>query len=127
MLMDLASIKKTAFNTRIGKYKFLVMPFGLYNAPATFQTLINKVLCKFLWKFVVVYLDNILIYLKTKEDYADHLQQVFAVLQQESLYVSVKKCVIGVQEVQFCGHLVTINHTRPLQDKVEIIRSWPTP
>lgn len=127
LLMDPESVAKTAFNTIYGKYEFLVMPFGLCNAPATFQTLMNRVLRKFLWKICVVYLDDILIFSKTKEEHAQHLQEIFKALQQEKLFTSTKKCVVGVQEVEFCGHLITPNHTRPLQDKLDIINTWPTP
>ncbi|KAL2035927.1 hypothetical protein VTO58DRAFT_101845 [Aureobasidium pullulans] len=127
LLMDPGSVAKTAFNTIYGKYEFLVMPFGLCNAPATFQTLMNRVLRPFLWKTCVVYLDDILIFSKSKREHAQHLQQVFAVLQQEKLFTSEKKCVIGVQKVEFCGHLITPDQTRPLQDKLNIIRTWPTP
>src|SRR5436309_3377949 len=85
-------ISKTAFNTRYGKYEFLVMPFGLTNAPATFQTLINSIL-RYIDKFVLVYLDDILVYSNSDEEHLEHLKLVFEALREHSLYASPDKCV----------------------------------
>ena len=98
---------KTAFNTRQGKYQFKVMPFGLTNAPATFQTLINKILSPHLYKNVIVYLDDIVVFLKTLKEHKKHLEQVFLLLGEYKLYTSSSKCAIRVQEFDFCGHRVT--------------------
>src|SRR5436190_21583648 len=81
-------VPKTAFNTRYGKYEFLVMPFGLTNVPATFQTLINRILRPFIDKFVVVYLDDITVYSNSGEEHLDHLRQVFKTLAKHKLYAN---------------------------------------
>ena len=79
-------IPKTAFNTRYGKYEFLVMPFGLTNAPATFQTMMNAILRPYIDKFVLVYLDDILIYSNSAEQHREHLRLVLEALRQHTLY-----------------------------------------
>ena len=83
---------KTARVTRYGSYKFLVMPFNLTNAPTTFCTLMNKIFHPYLYKFVVVYLDDIVIYSSTLEEHVEHLRKVFKVLRQNKLYVKKEKC-----------------------------------
>ncbi|GKV49230.1 hypothetical protein SLEP1_g55993 [Rubroshorea leprosula] len=97
---------KTTCVTRYGAYEFLVMPFGLTNAPATFCTLMNKVVHPFLDKFVVVYLDDIVVYSETLEEHVQHLRQVFQVLRENELYVKQEKCFFAQQEVMFLGHRV---------------------
>jgi hypothetical protein len=99
-------IPKTAFNTRYGKYEFLVMPFGLTNAPATFQTLMNQILRPYIDKFVLVYLDDILIYSNSAEEHLEHLRLVLQALREAKLYVRPKKCTFNQPEVEFCGHIV---------------------
>jgi hypothetical protein len=121
------SIEKTAFNTRDGKYEFLVMPFGLTNAPPTFQATMNQIFRKVLNKFVVVYLDDILIYSKTKKEHLEHIQQVLLILREAGLYAKPSKCVFGVSEVEFCGHMVGNGKVRMLQDKIQAITDWPQP
>jgi transposase InsO family protein len=120
-------IPKTAFNTRYGKYEFLVMPFGLTNAPATFQTLINKILRPFLDKFVVVYLDDITVYSNSYEEHLEHLRQVFETLARHKLFANPAKCVFNKQEVKFCGHIVGNGTVKVMEDKVKAINEWPQP
>ena len=85
-------IHKTAFRTRYGHYEFLVLPFGLTNAPATFMTLMNDIFREYLDQFIVIYLDDILIYSKTKEDHIQHIRKVLDILRQHQLYAKISKC-----------------------------------
>src|SRR5436305_11041666 len=85
-------MSKTAFRSRYGYYEFLVLPFGLTNAPATFMILMNNIFREYLDDFVIVYLNNILIYSRTKEEHADHLQTGLKTLRQHRLYAKAKKC-----------------------------------
>jgi len=122
-----ASIPKTAFNTRHGKYEFLVMPFGLTNAPATFQALMNSVLQPYLDEFVVVYLDDIVIFSNSDEDHAKHLALVLDRLREHHLFAKPAKCVIGARTIEFCGHVVGGGELRTARSKTQLIESWPTP
>ena len=90
--MNAADEHKTAFKTHHGHYQFRVMPFGLTNAPATFQCIMNEVLEPFLRKFVMVFLDDILIYSPSLEAHLSHLDQVFAKLREHKLYMKASKC-----------------------------------
>jgi transposase InsO family protein len=121
------AVPKTAFNTIWGKYEWLAMPFGLCNAPATFQTLMNDALRPFLGKFVVVYLDDILIFSKSKEEHYEHLRQVLEVLRKEKLITQPDKCTFATNELEFCGHVIGNGQVRPMPAKVEIVKNWPRP
>ena len=120
-------IQKTAFNTRYGKYEFLVMPFGLTNAPATFQTLMNQVLRPYIDKFVLVYIDDLLIYSNSPEEHLHHLRLVLEALRKEKLYARPLKCTFDKPEVEFCGHVVGGGVVRVLDSKIKIINEWPVP
>ncbi len=99
--------EKIVCRTRYGSYEFLVMPFGLTNAPATFCTLMNDIFREWLDDFVVVYIDDILIYSGSLEGHAEHLQKVFQRLKENKLYTKFKKCKFGVTEMDFLGHRIT--------------------
>jgi len=120
-------IPKTAFRTRYGHFEWKVLPFGLTNAPATFQALMNKVLQPYLDRFVVVYLDDILIFSRSAEEHARHLQLVLEALEKNELYVGLSKCAFGLNEVNFLGHVVGADGVKPDPAKVVAVREWPTP
>ena len=120
-------IAKTAFTTKYGHYEFMVMPFGLCNAPATFQYLMNSIFQEFLDKFVVVYLDDIMVYSRNIEEHLHHLELVFKKLKENRLYVKLKKCEFLKSSVEYLGHIVGNNSIKPDTNKVEAIQQWPVP
>lgn len=121
------SVHKTAFRTRFGHYEFLVLPFGLCSAPATFQRLMNDIFRQHLDTFVLVYLDDILVYSKNEEDHARHLRIVFDILRKHKLYVKMSKCAFGQTSLPFLGHLVGKDGISVDPSKVEAVKDWPTP
>ncbi|GJU34081.1 reverse transcriptase domain-containing protein [Tanacetum coccineum] len=120
-------IPKTAFRTRYGHFEFTVMPFGLTNAPAVFMDLMNRVCKPYLDKFVIVFIDDILIYSKTKEDHEVHLGLVLELLRKEKLYAKFSKCEFWLQEVHFLGHVVNQNGIHVDPNKIEAAKNWKTP
>ncbi|GBG78614.1 hypothetical protein CBR_g27840 [Chara braunii] len=125
--VDPSDQHKTAFKTRDGLYEFIVMPFGLTNAPATFQCLMDKVLCHHLNRFVVVYLDDILIFSKSMEEHVKHLEEVLQVLKAAQLHLNLEKSEFGRDNVIYLGHRLSANGLEPEATKVEVIRKWPQP
>nr|GEW90963.1 retrotransposon protein, putative, Ty3-gypsy subclass [Tanacetum cinerariifolium] len=100
-------ISKTGFRTRYGHYELLLMPFGLTNAPAVFMDLMNRIFHEFLDKFVIVFIDDILVFSKSKEEHEDHLRTVLQTLRQEKLYAKFSKCEFWLSSVAFLGHIVS--------------------
>ncbi|KAI3672432.1 hypothetical protein L6452_38520 [Arctium lappa] len=120
-------IPKTAFRTRYGYYEFVVMPFGLTNAPATFMDLMNRVCGPYLDKFVIVFIDDILIYSKNKGKHEQHLRTVLELLAREQLYTKFSKCEFWLQEVQFLGHIVNAEGIKVDPAKIEAVMDWESP
>lgn len=118
---------KTAFRTRFGHFEFKVLPFGLTSAPATFMRLMHDVFMPFLDKFVIVYLDDILVYSKTPEDHLEHLRQVLEVLRKHKLFAKLKKCEFGVPTLEFLGHVISGEGIQTDPKKIKSITEWPTP
>jgi hypothetical protein len=100
-------IPKTAFITRYGLYEYMVMSFGLTNAPAYFMYLMNKVFMEYLDKFVVVFIDDILIFSKNEEDHDEYLRVVLQKLRENQLYYKLSKCEFWLKEVSFLGHIIS--------------------
>ncbi|GJS25791.1 retrotransposon protein, putative, ty3-gypsy subclass [Tanacetum coccineum] len=120
-------ISKTAFRMRYGHYEFLVMPFGLTNAPAVFTDLMNRIFHEYLDKFVIVFIDDILVYSKSEEEHERHLRIVLEILRQKKLYAKFLKCEFWLQQVAFLGHIVSADGIIMDPSKVEAITKWPRP
>ncbi|GKC88360.1 putative reverse transcriptase domain-containing protein, partial [Tanacetum coccineum] len=120
-------ISKTAFRTRYGHYEFLVMPFGLTNAPAVFMDLMNRIFHEYLDKFIIVFIDDILVYSKSKEEHEQHLRIMLEILRQKKLYAKFSKCEFWLQQVAFLGHIVSADGIIMDPSKVEAITKWPRP
>ena len=121
------SIEKTAFRTARGHYEFVVMPFGLTNAPSVFQRLMNKLFRDELGLFVLVYLDDILVFSESVEIHWEHLRRVLQRLRESRLYGRLHKCEFLKDRVQYLGFDVSAEGMRPSDDKIKTILEWPTP
>ncbi|GJQ98401.1 hypothetical protein Tco_0009540 [Tanacetum coccineum] len=120
-------IPKTAFRTRYGHYEFQVMPFGLTNAPAVFMDLMNRVCKPYLDKFVIVFIDDILIYSKNKKEHEEHLKIILELLKKEELYAKFSKCEFWIPKVQFLGHVIDSEGIHVDPAKIESIKDWTSP
>nr|GFA07313.1 putative reverse transcriptase domain-containing protein [Tanacetum cinerariifolium] len=117
-------IPKTAFRTRYDHYQFLVMPFGLTNAPAVFMDLMNQVCKPYLDKFMIAFIDDMLIYSKDEKEHEEHLKEILVLLKKEELYAKFSKCKFWFPKVQFLGHVIDKQgiHVDPV--KIESIKNW---
>lgn len=123
-----ADTHKTALRTHNGHYKYLVMPFGLCNAPSTFQALMNSVFRSYLRKFVLVFFDDILIFSQSWEEHLDHVQRVFEILHMQKLFVKQKKCAtFGQAEVDYLGHIISGAGVKVDNNKIKAMLDWPPP
>ncbi|KAK1680969.1 hypothetical protein QYE76_041817 [Lolium multiflorum] len=120
-------IAKTAFRTHHGHYEFLVMPFGLSNAPATFQALMNDVLSPYLRRFVLVFFDDILIYSASWAEHLQHVAIIFNELRAHRLHLKRSKCSFGTTSVAYLGHVISADGVAMDADKVAAVAAWPTP
>ncbi|GJX78129.1 putative reverse transcriptase domain-containing protein [Tanacetum coccineum] len=120
-------ILKTAFMTRYGRYEFQVMPFGLTNAPTIFIDLMNWVCKPYLDKFVIIFIDDILIYSKSEEEHAEHLKLILKLLKKEKLYAKFSKCKFWLSKVQFLGHVIDSEDIHVDPAKLESIKDWASP
>ncbi|GAU28976.1 hypothetical protein TSUD_391740, partial [Trifolium subterraneum] len=122
-----SDVSKTAFRTRYGHYEFLVMPFGLTNAPAVFMDYMNRIFQPYLDKFVVIFIDDILIHSKDPQEHAEHLRIVLNILREKQLYAEFSKCEFWLSEVKFLGHVISQGGVSVDPSKVEVVLNWERP
>jgi len=120
-------MQKTAFRTRYGHYEYLVMPFGVTNVPGVFMEYMNRIFHAYLDRFVVVFIDDILIYSKSEEEHAEHLRIVVQVLKEKKLYAKLSKCEFWLNEVSFLGHVISGSGIAVDLSKVDAVSQWETP
>jgi len=120
-------VQKTAFRSQYGHYEYVVMPFGVTNAPAVFMDFMNRIFRPFLDKFVVVFIYDILIYSKTQEEHAEHLRLVLGILREKQLYAKLSKCEFWMDEMQFLDHVISAQGMVVDPAKVEAMVKWENP
>lgn len=118
---------KTAFKTHHGHFQFRVMPFGLTNAPATFQCVANSIFAGYIRKFVLVFMDDILVYNKSLAEYLQHLKVVFEILWQNQFYAKLSKCQFAAPKLEYLGHIISQQGVATDPTKTEAMLAWPTP
>ena len=117
----------TAFNTRYGQFEYLVMPFGLCNAPATFQNYINEAVRNYLDHFCTTYIDDILVYSENDEEHKEHVLKVLRHLREQKLQLDIDKCDFDTKEVKYLGLIITTEGIRMDPEKLKAIKEWRTP
>ncbi|GJU21461.1 reverse transcriptase domain-containing protein [Tanacetum coccineum] len=120
-------VPKTAFRTRYEHYEFRVMPFGLTNAPAVFMDLMNRVCKPYLDKFVIVFIDDILIYSHNKKEHEEHLKTILELLKKEELYAKFSKCEFWINTVKLLGHVIDSSGIYVDPTKIEVVKNWASP
>nr|GFA29035.1 putative reverse transcriptase domain-containing protein [Tanacetum cinerariifolium] len=120
-------ILKMAFRTRYGLYEFQVMPFGLTNAPAVFMDLMNRVCKPYLDKFMIVFIDDILIYSKDEKEHEEHLRQILKLLKKEELYTKFSKCEFWIPQIKFLGHVINGQSIHVDPAKIKSVKYWASP
>ncbi|GKB05974.1 putative reverse transcriptase domain-containing protein [Tanacetum coccineum] len=120
-------IPKTAFRTRYGHYEFQVMPFGLTNGPAVFMDLMNRVCKPYLDKFIIVFIDDILIYSRDEKEHEEHLKAILELLKKEKVYAKFSKCEFWIPKVQFLKHFIDSRSIHVDPAKIESIKDWASP
>ena len=120
-------VQKTAFRSRYGHYEDMVMPFGVTNAPAVLMDYMNRIFQPWLDKFIVVFIDDILIYSRTRKEHVDHLRVVLEVLREHQLYGNLSKCKFLLEGVQFLGHVIPAKGITVDPTKIETVLKWERP
>jgi hypothetical protein len=118
---------KTTFKSKFGLYEWLVIHFGLTNAPSTFMHLMNEVIYSFIGKFMVIYFDDILIYNKSLDEHIEHLRAIFGALREARLFANLERCTFCTDRVAFLGYVVTPQGIEVDEAKIEALKSWPIP
>ena len=122
-----SDIEKTAFRSRFGHYEYLVMSFGLTNAPATFMSLMNTIFREYLGVFTLVFMDDILVFSKNEEEHKEHLEKVFDVLRRHKLYAKRSKCQFFCTQIEYLGHVLSDEGVSVDPKKIETVVKWPMP
>lgn len=125
--MRVEDVHKNAFRTHLGHYEFKVMPFGLANAPATFQASMNRVFQPLIRKFLLVFFDDILIYSLSLDEYTQHLTIVFGILRKHSLFAKRSKCSFAQPKVEYLGHSITKDRASTNPVKIQAMMDWTRP
>jgi hypothetical protein len=120
-------VQKIAIRTRYGHYEFMVMPFGLTNAPSVFMDLMNQVFHNYLDQFIVVFIDDILVYSTNHHEHGEHLKKVLDILREKKLFAKLKKCEFWLKKVSFLGHVVSGDGIEVDPSKIEVVVKWERP